>query len=452
VCQLRPDERRLIAAVSVFAGGAAIVHLRQLVVAADLDASVAVLADAHLVTVVDRRGQARLTMLDTIREVVTDLVDVSTVRAMHAAHFAELLRTAEPPDAVDAERDNVRAALDWIVQFGQSNVDLDLVRALNRYFRGRGYFPEAYRVLTALAAVAADPGTRAEAQCAAGIAANENGEPAVAVDLARQAADGFTAVGDPTGRCTALALLGNAYKALGDYGRARASHTECLELARTVGVPRAVTVALNNLGTIAEELGDYAAAQAHYAESLSIKEKLGDTRGAAVARNNLGGLAAEIGDFAGARRHLSRAAAEFEAQGEGATLAFCLAMFSQAQLGCGEVAPARTSAERALQLAREVEYGHGVGLALARLGDIARDDGDHAVAGEWYGQALQQPIGLSETIRTLERLAAVTAGTDRDQARALLGEADRLRAEHQLPPSPTALAVTDAVRKVLDAG
>jgi tetratricopeptide (TPR) repeat protein len=377
---------------------------------------------------------------------VVDLVAAQAVRAAHAHHFVALLRSARTPSEIDAELDNVRAALAWTVRFRQSDVDVALVAAIISYYRGRGYFPEAYRVLSPIAEATSDPATRAHARCAAGIAANENGDPQRAVELAEAAAEGFAIIEDLPGRTTALALLGNGHKALGHYRRAWEIHTECLELTRAVGVQRGVAVALNNLGTLAEDLGDYAAAQAHYAESLAIKEELGDVRGVAVARNNLGELAAETGDFPRARAHLSWAAAEFDAQGERHALAFCLAMLSQAYLGCGEVDPARDAAERALRIARDVEYGHGIGLALARLGDLARHAGDDATAADRYRQALDQPIGLPEVIRTLERLAAATLATDRDQARMLLAEADRLRAEHQLPASPTARSVTASVR------
>jgi tetratricopeptide (TPR) repeat protein len=439
--QLRPDEYRLLAVLTAFRGGAAMVHVRQLAAdLEDLDASVAVLVDAQLIAVIDRYGP-RITMLDTIREVAADLVEAGPVRAAHAAHFAQLLRQAGAAAEVDPELDNVRAALDWIVHYGRSDVDVRLITALSGYFRDRGYFPEAYRVLSALAAAAEDPATRAHAQCGAGIAANENGEPAEALRRAELAAASFAVAGDAAGQCTALALLGNASKALGDYPRARTAHTECLALARAHAVTRAVTVALNNLGTVAEDLGDYDAARTHYAESLAIKAELGDDRGVAVAHSNLGGLAAEIGEFAVAQEHLRRAAAALEARGERHALAFSLAMLSQAELGCGDATAARDAAERSRELAAGVEYGPGVGLALARLGDLARDGGDDGAAADLYREALNRPIGLPETIRTLERLAAATVRSDPEPARLLLDEATRLRTTHHLPPSPTARAV-----------
>src|SRR5262249_43842496 len=247
----------------------------------DLTGSVAVLTDAHVVNPVDRGGQARLTMLDTIREVAADLLEeIAPVRAAHAGRFLDLVRAAEP-GTVDAELDNVRAALDWAVRCRPSLLDGPVVAAISLYLRGRGYFAEARRVLTAIAGATPDPVARAHAWCGAGIAANESGTPEQAVPLAQRAAEGVAAAGEGAARCTALALLGNAYKAMGRYPAARAAQEECLALARVLTDPRPLTVALNNLGTIAEDLGDYDEARSYYAESLAIKELTGDARGVA---------------------------------------------------------------------------------------------------------------------------------------------------------------------------
>jgi predicted ATPase/Tfp pilus assembly protein PilF/DNA-binding XRE family transcriptional regulator len=457
VRQLRVGERSLLGVLSAFVGGAAIPLLRDVltrsgIVVEDLTGSVSVLADAHIVAPVDRGGQARLTMLDTIREVAADLRETfedTTVRAAHAACFLDLVRAAVP-GTVDGELDNVRAALDFAMRAQPSLLDGPVVSAVSAYLCGRGYFAEAYRVLSAIADATPDPMARAHAWCGAGIAANESGQPERAVPLAQRAAAEYAAAGrGAPAHCSALALLGNAYKAMGRYPEALEAHERCLALARTLDDPRPLTVALNNLGTVAEDLGDYDGARAHYAESLAIKERAGDARGIAVAHHNLGELASELGDYPTARRHLERAADDFRVRSADHALSVCLCMLSQTYLGTGDGGRARQAAEEALRLARGVEFGHGVGLALARLGDLAAYEGDADVARGQYGRAMAQPIGLPETIRTLERFAAATVGADPEQARQLLAEATRLRTEHGLPRSPTAAPVVERVLREL---
>jgi hypothetical protein len=92
--QLRPDEYRLLAVLSAFRGGAAMVHVRQLAGdVKDLDASVAVLVDAQLIAVVDRYGPASPCSTPSVRSRRT-WSRRGLVRAAHAAHFAQLLRQA----------------------------------------------------------------------------------------------------------------------------------------------------------------------------------------------------------------------------------------------------------------------------------------------------------------------------------------------------------------------
>jgi predicted ATPase len=456
VRQLRADERGLLAALSTFVGGASIPLVRDVLARSgvdveDLTGSVAVLTDAHIVAPVDRGGVARLTMLDTIREVAADLLEtvaIAPVRAAHAGCFLGLVRAAVP-GTVDAELDNVRAALDWAARCQPSLLDGPVVAAISLYLRGRGYFAEARRVLTATAEATPDSLAQAHAWCGAGIATNEIGEPEHAVPLAQRAVQGFAAAGEHAARCTALALLGNAYKAMGRYDAARDAQEQCLALARTLEDPRPLTVALNNLGTIAEDFGDYDEARSYYAESLAIKERTADARGIAVGHHNLGELASELGDYPTAKLHLSRAADEFRAGGMDHALSVSLAMLSQTYLGGGEVNRARQHGEEALRVARGVEFGQGLGIALARLGDLAAHTGQLAVARDHYGRALAQPIGLPETIRTLERFAAASVDAEPERARQLLDEASRLRAEHGLPRSPTAEPVVAEVLRRL---
>jgi hypothetical protein len=124
-----------------------------------------------------------------------------------------------------------------------------------------------------------------------------------------------------------------------------------------------------------------------------------------VAHSNLGGLAAELGEWAAAQDHLRQAASALEARGERHALAFSLAMLSQAELGGGEVGAAREAAERSRQLATSVEFAPGVGLALARLGDLAAHGGDDRPPPT-LPRGAEPADRLPETIRTLERLAA----------------------------------------------
>ena len=89
-------------------------------------------------------GVSRFGMLETIREFGVGQLDrsneVDTIRRTHAAYFTEL---AEGPNArfsqadegrwldrLDADRDNIRAAISWAIEHGDANLAVRLAAAL----------------------------------------------------------------------------------------------------------------------------------------------------------------------------------------------------------------------------------------------------------------------------------------------------------------------------------
>jgi predicted ATPase/transcriptional regulator with XRE-family HTH domain len=228
--RLAPDERLLLGVLGVFAGGATANAVRAVVTApglagagldpARVDGSVSLLAASSLVSVADRAGAARIAMLDTIREIAVDLLAAAALdraaRTAHAAHFFDLVRAARSaPDGfegVDRELDNVRAALAWSTAADPVRLDAALAQALTAYFSTRGRFAEGCRVLRAIAGAAGDDATRARAWHGAGIAANESGDHEGAIQAAERSAALFDGLDDPLGRCTAIAVVGNAHK------------------------------------------------------------------------------------------------------------------------------------------------------------------------------------------------------------------------------------------------
>jgi predicted ATPase/transcriptional regulator with XRE-family HTH domain len=457
--RLGAEPRLMLTVLAVFAGGAVPVLARAVLDRAGLDPaaldrSVSVLAATSLVTIEDRAGSPRITMLDTIREVAAGpLADSGTatgIRRAHAATMLDLLRDTPTGslDRIDAELDNVRVGLGWAVGHDAALVDAAAVEAFSRYCLARSRFSEVYRILSAVADVSADPATRAQALRGAGIGANETGDHEAAIDLAQQAAELFEKLADVPGRCAALSLLGNAHKALGRYAPAQAAHRTCLDLARTAGFPRGITIALNNLGTLAHDRAEYELARRYYRESLEVKYGLGDELGVAVTLMNLGAVANDLSRYAEARTDLRRAVATLRAHGEQHRLAFGLVLLAEAECGLGEYAAARTAASEGLTISREVSHEPTIGLALTRLGDIALATGDDRGGESRYREALSHVGDPPDVARVLERIAAVRARTAPDDARDLLGRADELRRTHGAPPPPADRGLLERARRL----
>ncbi len=76
-----------------------------------------------------------------------------------------------------------------------------------------------------------------------------------------------------------LTSLGNAYKFLGQYERAIASHQQSLDIAKEIGDIQGESASLNGLGNTCNSLGQYERAIAFYQQSLDIKKQIGDIQG-----------------------------------------------------------------------------------------------------------------------------------------------------------------------------
>lgn len=433
--RLTAADRHLLGVLAVFAGGAGPSAVRAVAGGGDVDASIGSLAAGSLIAVVDAAGEARITMLDTIREVAAGQLAAAgaepVVRRAHATHFLGLL-----PAVPDRDHDNLRAALGWVTEREPAALTVELARGLTAYHLGRGYFAEAYRALGAVAEAATAAGVRAWALHGAAVAANESGAPEAALTAAQSCANLFAVLSDASGQSTALTVLGNAQKALGRYADAEASHRASLELARAAGDRRRETIALNNLGTLAHDRGAYAVAIGHYTASLAIKREIGDARGTAVTLLNSGGVENDLGHYPAAVEHLGAAVAWFHEAGEPAPAAFARAMLAEALLGAGDLDAAEAAAHEALAEARAVDHRAAIGLATARLGDVALARGDHARAATLLLSALDDAAGPPERARTLDRLAAARAPADPVAAARYAEQARALRREHDIAVPP----------------
>jgi predicted ATPase len=183
---LDDDERRLFARLAVFAGGCTL-ESAEAVCDAELDVLES-LVDKSLVRV---RDGERFWMLETIRELAAERLVASAeadeLHRRHAEHFLALAEDAEPHvrahdvdwlDRLEAEHDNLRAALDRFEQGGEWQSVLRIAAALVAFWGIRGHFTEGRRRL-ARALDADDSPTRARA-----------GALVAAADLATDAATG----------------------------------------------------------------------------------------------------------------------------------------------------------------------------------------------------------------------------------------------------------------------
>jgi predicted ATPase/DNA-binding CsgD family transcriptional regulator len=257
-------------------------------------------------------GEPRFAMLETIHEYARELLENSPeyarLRDAHARFFLELVEQAEPGfhgplqmewfARLDAERENVRAALDWTLSSGSAEVGVRMAAALFRYWDSRGQLAEAQRWLDRTLAVegAIADVWRARLLNAAGNVARRRGDLPRAMALHEENRALRQAMGDLAGVAASLANLGNIAFDVAEYDRAAELYQESLGLYRGIDDRWGIALALNNLAIVLREQGEPERAVALHEESLRLRRELGDRGGVAQALDNLGRAALEQGD------------------------------------------------------------------------------------------------------------------------------------------------------------
>ena len=224
---LSAAEARAFARFAVFAGGATLDAAQQ-VTGAALEALES-LVDKQLLRHRHVRGEdPRLDMLETIRAYAGERLDrESDAAEIHRRHAEQCLALAERADPalytrdeadwlprLDAEVDNLRAALDWSISGGAPEIGLRLAGALARFWVIRGRFGEGLTWVEAALAAAGAEAPIEDRACALRVSAH------------------------------LLEGEGSAYDRGGLLGEARERAERALELSREAGEPGGIAQAL----------------------------------------------------------------------------------------------------------------------------------------------------------------------------------------------------------------
>jgi predicted ATPase/DNA-binding SARP family transcriptional activator len=416
---LEADERELLAGVSVFAGGFTLESVSAVLCQGDLaraDELVSRLVDFSLVVVTAGSGRVRYGLLQTVREYAAERLATGgrpdLVRRSHAEHFlevAEHARTegregkAEALDLLDAERENLHAAMRWTLADG-SDLAVPLAAWLWRYWLVRGQRRQGLEWL-------------------------------------EQALSLPTAVPGPP-RSMALAGAALFARLLGEFSRAESFALEGVALGRVVGPPRALTVSLNVLTTLAARSGDFERAARHCEESVAVAHSAGDVRLEAVALFILAEGLLHDGRYAEVRDVGSRALALARTAGDPEIISIVLARLGIAAAREHMLEEAAEHLTEALEHARALNFPETAGWCCEGLALVAAERSDCVRAARLLGagESLRREGG--STIQPAEAaLREVTMATLR---RAL--PTDRLQAALE---AGRALALDEAAAEAL---
>lgn len=389
---LDADDRALVDALSVFRGSFDAPAV-EAVAALPPGTAVSRLADLVDKSLVVLHPGNRYRMLETIREFAQAQLQRAdrneALRDRHlewlaslAARMATELRGPSQLDALqrcEAERDNVRAAVEWAVaDAARAPFALEIVVGVWRSWLVRGHLTEARRLFDAALAAAPAPSlARAWALQRAGALAESHGDVDAAISLAGDAAALARALGDGDVEALARNELANAKRAAGELDAALAAAREAVAVARSQARdPSTRTICTLNLANTLLRDGRQREARTLYEEALPLLRVAGDEFGLGIVLQNLGVATFQAGDLDAALAYTDEGAVIAERLDSKQGLAMTFDMRAQIELARGNLAVAAENSERAVALLRELGNAFVLSIALGTAASVALAAGD----------------------------------------------------------------------------
>ena len=479
---LAAPEKKLLRAVAVFTGGFTLDAVERVAAErAGVDAveGLGVLLDNNLLYQDSTRdGEPRFAMLETIREFSLECLraagEEAEARRAHCDYCLQLAEgiaadltgphQAECLERLEQEHDNLRAALDWALLTGTSEIAARIAAAAWRFWLVRGHLLEGAEALRRVLTATRDVSTRRlSLLTAAGTLAHNVGDYAAARRYYEEAVGMARALGDERAVAGALNNLGWAAWRQGDYAAARTLSLESLALHRAAADGSGAAHALTNLGWVDHHEGSYATAEARHREALAIREAAGDTRGIGFSLVNLAWALLRQGRTAEAGELLGRAHTLLHAVGERQLVAFAGVIAARYHRAAGDPGRALSLLNESIATFRRIgdRYGLAAALAIAALAEA--DAGRAPQAGAVASESLQlrrqigDRWGEAESLQILGMVAGAprTAETLPLYAQALVvweSLGDRASLAECLELAASAAAANDALTAALLAG
>ncbi len=384
---LADEERTLFSVFAVFTGGFT-ADAAEAVAGADVLDGLVALLDASLVRAEGAVGdEPRFGMLETIREYarerLAERADAADVERRHAHFFGDLAEQAEAGlrgplqtrwlERLDADRENLRAALLWAEEGGEVDVGLAAAASLWRYWQVRGEYREGRAHLDRLLASAeqVDRKIVAAGLLSAGRLAFTHGDHDAAQRLIEESLASLRELGDRSATAFALLVLALIAQGRGDRADARSLLDEATALAGQAADWWTQSLVLGGLGDVLYAQGEWAAARRAFEEAIRAAREAGDTRNVARASTQLATVVLEQGDHARATRLLEEALALQRALGDRFGVPRSLQTLGLAAQAAGDDESAATHFRQVLTMHLEVDDRLGVASSLDCLAALS---------------------------------------------------------------------------------
>jgi predicted ATPase/DNA-binding SARP family transcriptional activator len=232
-------------------------------------------------------------------------------------------------DRLEAENENLRAALTWTLHDGDTEAGVHLAVALYPFWYWRNYFGEGRTWLRRVLAKSdreQRPVTerRARALWASGVLAEMQNDHGEAAAFYQQSLVQRRALDDKAGLAASLNSLGALYYREQAYAQAESLFAESLALRRSLGQTTSLSIPLNNLALTALVQGDPVRAQKLFEEALALNRETDNKAAISMALYNLGTVMLAMDDPRQAQIHFDESLALQQEVMDKDTIAGCL--------------------------------------------------------------------------------------------------------------------------------
>jgi predicted ATPase/class 3 adenylate cyclase len=424
-------EQVLFARLAVFSGGRTLEAIEAI---CDAEGDLPVDAFEGVSSLLDKsllrqeegpNGEPRFMMLETVHEFAREKLgqspEAEEIKRAHAEYFLTLAEEANPElkganqlqwlERLEAEHDNIRAALSWALERKEAEVALRLGGALWWFWSVRGYRSEGRRWL----------------------------EESLAIE------------GRVSPEVRAMALAGTGVLALdqGDLDRAKEAYEEGLELLEHEGreAREAKLNLLGLLGWVAWQREEHTQATKTFEEGLALSREMRDIWWIATSLLGLATASHTWGDSERATELYDESMDLFREQGDKHSLAYCLNNLAMVVCSQGDLGRAAQLTEEAVALFRELGARGDVALVLYNLGWIDLLQDNLGRAGDLYRESLSLSwdAGMNSVVQSVLEGFACVAGArgETERAAVLWGAAQTLHETKGIPRDTDFLAEAD---------
>lgn len=382
------------------------------------------LVDKSLVVMEERDDEARYRLLETIRQYAADRLEeageTGMARDRHLDHFVAVGEIAEPGlvdvdqdtwlARLEADHDNLRAALDWGLSQPDPTRARQLASVLIWLWYLRGHTNEGIDFLQRAIARAPDERSPLQALLLAGVSAVSvaSGQFDVLVDYAQQSLELATAIGDDCARGRALLLLGVAVSFL-DFDGADDLFAQGAEAAAAADDPFGIDRILVMQGVMLAYRDRHDEAFPLLQEGLERSMRRGDRGFAASVLAYQAVGAAMQGDLARADELATRGLDIVRPRGDFFDVGLATGHLALVKTVTGDVAAARRLMEpivQAVEGTTRTVYVPDMAQAMGRLSLLA---GDFEAAKEWYERDVVTEGPMADSLITVRCLPGLAA-------------------------------------------